>query len=190
MNAAVEHGGRRRSAPAAVIALAAALAICLLAVAWLLLDRAGTTADLERTREEQSATEDGLAAARNFLTAATSYSWREGEHEFTWLDQLADDEVRSGIEGSLGDLRASIVDQRLTARGQVVDAAARGVDDAHVEVLAFVDQEISRAGDERTTVDQMRIVVTMRRTGGAWLVDDLVFQSGGLGATEREGALD
>lgn len=180
-----------------VIALAAALLVAVGAVAWLLADRSpdsalssSAAAELDDLRAEKAASRDGLEAATTFLATATTYSWREGEHDFAWLDQLGNDEVRAGIEESVNGLEESIVDQRLTARGEVVDAAARVVDTSRVEVVAFVDQLLARAGDDQVSVDQMRIVVTMQRRGEEWLVDDLVFQSGGLGESGDTGALD
>ncbi|GAA4805199.1 hypothetical protein GCM10025786_05360 [Nocardioides caeni] len=197
-NAGSPRGRGGSGTATAVIALAAALTVALGAIIWLLVDRpesssdapASSSAELEALREEKVAGRDALAEAKAFLATATTYSWREGEHDFAWLDKLGNAEVRSGIEEAIVGLEESIVDQRLTAQGEVVDAAARVVDPSRVEVLAFVDQLLARADDDQVSIDQMRIVVTMQRTDGEWLVDDLVFQSGGLGQAEDERALD
>lgn len=189
-------GGRGPSTT--LIALVAALTVAIVAIAWLLADRrhdddarAGSaSAELTALRAEQSAAREAVAEAKTFLTAATTYSWRDGEHDFAWLDQLSNEEVRTGIEQAVDGLRASVVEQKLTAQGEVIDAAPRVVDSSRVEVLAFVDQLLARADDDQVSIDQMRIVVTMQHTDDGWMVDDLVFQSGGLGEPDDEGALD
>ncbi|GAA1542030.1 hypothetical protein [Nocardioides humi] len=175
-----------------VVALAAALVASLAAVAWLVVQERGASGDLEDAQSRaqaltarDDAEKAALEAAKEVLVEITSYSWKDGEHDFAWVDKIANAELREKLAPNVGDLQKAIVEGKVTAQGQVVDAAARAVDDHQVEVLAFVDQAITDEENTDVKIEEQRVSMTLRLEGGAWLVDRLELLSG---ANSGEGA--
>ncbi|TNM43310.1 hypothetical protein FHP29_06375 [Nocardioides albidus] len=127
--------------------------------------------------DELSARDDAekaaVAAAKEVLVQVTSYSWKDGEHDFAWLDRLSNAELKEKLAANVAKLQEAIVDGKVTAKGQVVDAAGRVVDETQVEVLAFVDQVITDDHNPDVKVDQQRVSMTMKLVKGEWLVDRL-----------------
>ncbi|WP_028654275.1 MULTISPECIES: hypothetical protein [unclassified Nocardioides] len=164
-----------------VIALAAALAVALAACAWLLVERrADDGADArEQARElraEKDANQAAVSAAGAFVVKATSYSWKDGEHDFAWIDELQDDEVRKRLQANAEDLKKAIRVSKTSAKGQVVESAGRVVSAEQVEVLAYYSQAITdEAGD--VSVQDGSILMTMKLAGGEWKVESLQFLS-------------
>ncbi|MCY1376666.1 hypothetical protein D9M69_641750 [compost metagenome] len=66
----------------------------------------------------------------------------------------------------------------MSAKGQIVDAAARAVGPTQVEVLAFVDQALTDEENKDIKIEEQRVSLTMKLVGGTWLVDQLELKSG------------
>ncbi|WP_435769189.1 hypothetical protein [Nocardioides sp. SYSU DS0651] len=164
-----------------LVALVAVLVACLGVGAWLVVENREQSEDIAQLRErarllsaEQEAEQDALAAARAFVAEVTTYSYKRGEHDFDWVDELHDPEVRERYEPVVADLQRAIRRNRTTARGQVVESAARVVDPTQVEVLAFVDQALTDPSGE-VSVEQSSITLTMKLVDGEWRVDEIGF---------------
>ena len=112
------------------------------------------------------------------LVEITTYSWKDGEHDFAWLDKIASSELRDKLAPNVEGLQKAIVDGRVTAQGTVVDAAGRAVDESQVEVLAFVDQAITDEENKDVKIEEQRVSMTMKLHQGAWLVDRLELLTG------------
>lgn len=169
----------------AVLALAGALVVALGVIAWLVAARGAAVDDRDAARAAASsaadadeAGADALAAAQQVMVDITTYSWRDGEHEFAWLDQIAGDELAERLAPNVPALQEAIVAGKVSAKGQVLDAAARVVDPAQVEVLAFVDQAITDETNTDVRVEEQRVSMTMVLVDGAWLVERLELLSG------------
>lgn len=166
-----------------VIALAAALVVALAACAWLLVDNRRDADDAADARSqarelqaEKDANKDAITAASAFVTKATSYSWEEGKHDFAWIDELQNEQVRERLEQNAEDLKKAIEVSKTSAKGEVVQAAGRVVGAEQVEVLAYYSQAITDdSGD--VSVQDGSILMTMKLVGGDWKVDSLQFLS-------------
>lgn len=172
---------RDEKAGTLTVLLAAALVACLAVGGWLVKqhdDQAEELADVQakvqRLDAEKRASREALEAAGAFVARATTYSYRAGQHDFAWVEELHDPEVRERYEPVVKDLQKAIRQNRTTAEGRVVDSAARVVDETQVEVLAFVDQALTDPGGE-VSVEQSSITVTMRLVAGEWRVDEIRF---------------
>jgi Mce-associated membrane protein len=168
-----------------VIALIAALVASLAVGGWLLVRERGAQDDLSRADArvaaliaEDDAAQAALDAAKKVLVQITTYSWKDGEHDFGWLDQIANAELKAKLAPNVSGLQKAIVGGKVTAKGQVVDAAPRAVSASQVEVLAFVDQAIANATDKGVKIEEQRVSMTMKLVDGAWLVDRLELLSG------------
>lgn len=163
------------------VALAGVVVALLAAGGWLLKEGDERADELAEAREqlqvleaEERAGREALKAAAVFVGKVTTYSYKEGEHDFAWVEELNDPDVRARYEPVVADLQRTIVASRTTAEGRVVDSAPRVIDQSQVEVLAFVDQAITdRAGE--VSVEQSSITVTMKRVDGEWRVEELRF---------------
>ncbi|MBV6725522.1 hypothetical protein [Nocardioides daeguensis] len=135
-------------------------------------------AEVQELTARNDAEKAALEAAKKVLVEITSYSWQDGEHDFAWIDQIANAELKEKLAPNVGDLQKAIVDGKVTAKGQVVDAAGRVVDDTQVEVLAFVDQAITDDTNTDVKIEEQRVSMTMTLVKGEWLVDRLDLLSG------------
>lgn len=179
--------GPERTGPGnLVIALAAALVVALAACAWLLVDNrkkaddiaAGADArgQVRELQAEKAANKDAITAANAFVAKATSYSYEEGKHDFAWIDELQNKEVRERLEKNVAGLKKAIEVSKTSAKGQVVQAAGRVVSPEQVEVLAYYSQAITDDSDE-VSVQDGSILMTMKLVGADWKVDSLEFLS-------------
>ncbi|NYI47115.1 Mce-associated membrane protein [Nocardioides aromaticivorans] len=165
-----------------VIALAAALVVALAACAWLLVDRqsgddgADARSQVRELQAEKAANKDAITAASAFVTKATSYSYEDGKHDFAWIDELQNKEVRERLEKNVADLKKAIEVSKTSAKGQVVEAAGRVVSAEQVEVLAYYSQAITDDSGE-VSVQDGSILMTMKLIGADWKVDSLQFLS-------------
>lgn len=177
--------GPRSSGPSTlVIALVALLVVALAGCAWLVKTNRDQDADIKAAQDrakvideleaEKKADEQAVAAARAFVTKVTTYSWEEGKHDFAWVKELLDEEVRGPLEERAEDLKKAIVASKTSAKGEVVDAMGRVVDATQVEVLAFVDQGITDPSG-KVSVEESAIRLVMKRVDDTWRVDTLTF---------------
>lgn len=168
----------------AVIALVAALVVALAACGFLLKDNLDKRDDIrsaEKAQEtlddlaaEKQANQDAIEAASAFVAKVTTYSFEEGQHDFDWVEELQNEEVREQFRERVADLQATIVASKTSAKGQVTQSAGRVVDRSQVEVLAFVDQAITDPTGE-VSVEQSSINLTMKLVDDVWKVDTLTF---------------
>lgn len=68
--------------------------------------------------------------------------------------------------------RESLVAQRATQQAEVLVAGVVSATPSQAEVLVFLDRRVAKAG-EGTTVRPYRVLVTVVRRGGGWLVSDI-----------------
>lgn len=176
--------GEERSGPSnLVLALVAALVVSLGVCGWLVKEN-NDRGDQARAAREQAQTldaekqayRDAVEAASVFVAEVTTYSFKDGEHDFGWVEDLQDETVREQFRERVADLQKTIVASKTSARGQVTESAARVVDRTQVEVLAVVDQAITDQAGE-VSVEQSSISLVMTLVGDEWLVDTLTFLS-------------
>lgn len=135
-------------------------------------------AKVQELTAEDTAADEALAAAKVLLAEITTYSWKEGDHEFAWLEKIAGTELKEKLAPNVPLLQEQIVKGKVTAKGQVVDSAARVVDPSQVEVLAFVDQAITDETNKDIKIEEQRVSMTMKLVDDEWLVDRLELLSG------------
>lgn len=135
-------------------------------------------AKVQELTAQDTAADEALAAAKTLLAEITTYSWKEGDHEFAWLDKIAGTELKDKLAPNVPLLQEQIVKGKVTAKGQVVDSAARVVDASQVEVLAFVDQAITDETNKDIKIEEQRVSMTMKLVDDQWLVERLELLSG------------
>lgn len=119
--------------------------------------------------------QDDLAAAQA-LDAAQKYAVKLANFDADTIDQhFADVE-----NGSMGEfqgrhaksrerLRRLLVDNQVTTRGNVVEAAVKSTSPNKVVVLVLVDQAVTTGMSPDPQIDRSRIRMTMEKVDGQWL---------------------
>jgi Mce-associated membrane protein len=153
--------------------LALALVAALIAVVLLWRDRGDAEDRADSTSGLVDASLEAEKVARDAVTRMTTYSFRTVDADFTWVDDVGTEKFQKNFAGASNDAVTLVKSLKATAVGTVIDSAATAVDDDHVKVLLFVDQEISSQGKEGTKLDQPRVTMQMVQQGGEWLVDEV-----------------
>jgi len=129
-------------------------------------------------KAEQSAGNAALKEARTLLVDMTTYSWKKGKHDFAWVDRLTNADLKDKLAPNVPKLKKLIVKEKVRAQGKILDAAARVVDATQVEIVAFVDQALTRGGDPQVNIDEQRVSMTLVLKDDTWMVDRLDLHTG------------
>lgn len=127
----------------------------------------------DEQRDLAEAGREAEAAARAAVTSMTTYDHETVEEDFAWVEEAGTQDFQQFFAESSSRARELITAVRASAQGEVVASAANVVSTDEVEVLLFVDQRITSAGEEGTRLDQPRVTMHMVRRDGRWLVDRL-----------------
>ncbi|GAB4001684.1 hypothetical protein [Nocardioides ultimimeridianus] len=71
-------------------------------------------------------------------------------------------------------IRSTVIKQGATVTARTTDTGLSGIAPDTAAVLAFVQQTSRRAGTARSTVTPWAVGVTLKRSGGSWLIDGLI----------------
>ncbi|MFL6061458.1 MAG: hypothetical protein ACJ72E_09520 [Marmoricola sp.] len=112
-------------------------------------------------------------AARTAAVELTTYDWRSLDQDFSWVEDGGTPAFQQRYAEVSAPIRTFVLKIKAHLKGSVVDSAARATDADHAVVLLFVDQTITNDTNSDHTLDQPRMTMTMVRTGGRWLVDDV-----------------
>lgn len=168
MNRLLRPGVRERlTGDRLVLGVIVALSLALMAALFALVLGTGPAGD---TSADEAA---ALAVARRSAVSMTSYDHASLDRDFAWVDDGATDRFAEQFRAANEPLRSVITDLEATATGTVSEAAATSTGPDTATVVMFVDQSIANASDGTTRQDRSRVVMTMVRRGGTWLVDDV-----------------
>lgn len=164
---------RNRRLPTMVAALLALLlVVALLAALLLWREVRDLRPDAELQRAETSATD----AASRIAVSMTSYDYKTVDQDFSWIQDDGTSSFTETFLKSSEPIRKLIQSTKAHAEGTVTDAAGKAEDPDHVTVVLFVDQQLTRAGDAKPSVDSSRVAMDMVRDGTRWLVDEVTLR--------------
>ncbi|MBO9520552.1 MAG: hypothetical protein J7518_03360 [Nocardioidaceae bacterium] len=158
--------GARWVVPVLVVALLAALVMLGLVVK-----------DLRHERDLRTAGEQADKAARAAVVSMTTYDYQSVEDDFAWVDSAGTAAFRKQYAEISAPIKKLVVELKAKASGTVIASAPRVEDASHVEVLLFVDQQITNPGEAKPGLDQPRVTMSMVKSDGRWLVDDVQLKS-------------
>jgi Mce-associated membrane protein len=155
--------------------LVAALGIALIAVVLLWRERDDLMDRVEQAEHAPNASVASAAetAARDAVTRMTTYDHSSVDEDFGWVDDAGTAEFQQTFTEASADAIELIKGFKSSAHGTVIDSAATVVDDDHVKVLLFVDQELKAPGQPEPKLEESRVIMQMVREDGRWLVDDV-----------------
>lgn len=157
--------GRSRLVLILVVLLVAALAAVAL-LGWQYLS-------LREDRALADAAAEATDVAERVVTEMTTYDHATVEEDFAWVSEVGTPRFERDQEATSAPLIPIIKRTKAQAEGTVQRSAATAVSEDEVTVLLFVDQVLGREGTEQTNVDRTRVEMTMVRSDGTWLVDEI-----------------
>ena len=123
--------------------------------------------------DESSARREALKAATTSAIDLTSYDHDHLDRDFAWVKARATPKFADEYATANEPLRTIITKLKADAVGTVVEASATVQDSERVKVLLFVDQTITNGTDNKTRTERNRVIMSMVKRGGEWLVDDV-----------------
>jgi Mce-associated membrane protein len=133
--------------------------------------------DLRHERDLRTAGEQADKAARAAVVAMTTYDYQHVEDDFGWVDSAGTASFRKRYAEISAPIKKLVVQLKAKASGTVIASAPRVESTDHVEVLLFVDQQITNPGESKPSIDQPRVTMSMVKRDGRWLVDDVELKS-------------
>ncbi len=155
--------GRRWWVVRAAIAVVAVIAVASSACAGIL------GVKLRNRDEIDAAARQASVTAQNYAVTLTSIDSQHIDQNFTEVLNGATGEFKDMYAQSSSQLKKLLVESKAVSKGKVVDSSIKSAAADKVEVMLFVDQEVTNAMSPEPRVDRSRIVMTMQRLGGRWL---------------------
>jgi Mce-associated membrane protein len=143
---------------------------------WLISKKNSAEDDLKKAESDNAtyaAGPEARDAAESMLLDMTSYSYKDIDHEYTWLDNFSSDALRRRYAQQIPKLKKIIKASQASAKGQVVVSAYNTVDKDSATVLAYVRQVLKTKDDERGAVEDQWTTLKMVRDGSGWKIDDI-----------------
>lgn len=123
--------------------------------------------------EVHAAAGEALTAAREFVTLMINVDYRELEQNTAEVLARSTGEFKTKYSSSLDQLRQTMVENRASAKGTVVDSAIRSEMANKVTTLMFVDQSVRNTAVPDGRLDRSRVQVTMENVQGRWLASEV-----------------
>jgi Mce-associated membrane protein len=156
----------RRTIPAWLLAVLAALVALLLACAGYLLTQPADAAVADSTRAAQS-------AAERAATTILAYDYRHLDEDQQAADALMTPAYRKKYDALFSQIAANAPDLKVVVTVDVVASGIVRSGDDRVQVLVFVNRPTLRKDKADPEIFRDQVVLTMVRSGDQWLVDDM-----------------
>lgn len=164
--AAGERTGRRL--PAGAAAPLVALVLALVAFALVL------TVSLRDPNAREADARAATAAARTSLEQLLSYSYQTLDQQAAANAALLTGAFKGEYATTMRETIAPVaVKDEVTVRARSYEAGVMGQTPDTVTVQVFLNQAKTAKGEEQPSVDQNRVIATMRRVEGRWLIEKL-----------------
>lgn len=163
-----DDAGRRGRLPAGAATPLTLLVLALVAFALVLTVSLRDPGD--RERDARAAT----AAARTSLEQLLSYSWKTLDAQAQRNAGLLTGSFRTEYATTMAGAIAPVAEkQKVTVQARSYEAGVMGQTPDTVTVQVFLNQAKTAEGEEQPSVDQNRVIATMRKVDGRWLVERL-----------------
>lgn len=141
------------------------LSLVALAVSLLLWVESGRAAD------RRDGTRAATAAARTAVETMLSYDYKTFDQHTAQVDTLLTGAFRTEFDnGTRQSVKPLAVANQAVVQARASEVGVMNATDNTVRVLAFVNQATTSAKLDRPQVDQNRVILTMTRVDGRWLV--------------------
>lgn len=163
-----------------LVVLVVLVVLAAAALVWALRDvRDGAATDVSSADATDAVVASSSVKESVRLTAATgarlaySYSWRTLADDKDAARELMTPAMRDRYDRTMAGVTTSSRRDRTVVEAEVVETALVTASGTYARVLVFVNRRTTGRGLERPTLDLDRVLVTLRRGGGEWRVDEL-----------------
>ena len=144
--------------------------VAVLAVAALLAGGGYAGWKLYENHAVDQAEQQAVATAKDYAVTLTSIDSGSIDQNFSEVLNGATGEFKDMYSRSSNQLKQMLVDNKATSKGVVVDAGVKSATTDRVVVMLFVDQSITNTASPEPRVDRSRVLMTMDKVDGRWLV--------------------
>jgi Mce-associated membrane protein len=114
-----------------------------------------------------------LSSARTYAVELASYNYRDLHHDFGTVAANSTPSFRRTFAESSDALESTLSKYKATAVASVESAGVVSASTSRAVVLVFLDQKIANSTQTKPTTDRSQVEVTVVRSGGRWLVDQV-----------------
>ncbi len=148
-----------RAGAALVITCLVAAVVCAVVFGWKLKNR----------NEIDSAAQQASATAQAYAVTLTSIDAQHIDENFTAVLDGATGEFKDMYAQSSQQLKSLLIQNSARSQGTVVDWSIKSASKNRVQVMMFVDQDVTNSASPEPRVDRSRILMTMDKVDGRWL---------------------
>lgn len=114
-----------------------------------------------------------LSAASQATQRVLSYSWKSLDADLEGARAVTTGEMREQYDDTMAGIETQTVKNEAVVEATVVSAAAISVSEHDAKVLLFVNQSTVGKHLDQPRVDLNRVVVTLHRDTGDWMITEL-----------------
>ena len=114
-----------------------------------------------------------VAAAKAYAHDVATYSYLHLHRDFGRVESESTPSFRRSFIRSSDSLAKVLVQYKATASAKVLAAGVSSISSTKAVVLLFVNQSVANSTQQGLSTDDSRIEVTLLRSGGRWLLQDL-----------------
>lgn len=115
-----------------------------------------------------------LDAGKHYALDLTTYDYNKIDENFQVVAKNSSPAFAKQYKEVSDQLTGIIKDFKGVSKGTVVEAGISGGDASRMDVILFVDQEITNAQLNAPRVDRSRMKMSLISDGGAWKIDSLI----------------
>lgn len=136
---------------------------------------AGTAWALVAAQHQRDAeAAEALAAARSYAATLTTTDQNTIDKNFADVLGGATGEFKDAYSKAAATMRKMLIDNKVSTKGVVEDAAVKAVRGDDVDVLLSVKQDVTSAAVEKPRTDYVSVSMTMRKVGDKWLAAEVL----------------
>jgi Mce-associated membrane protein len=114
-----------------------------------------------------------LAAARTYAVQLASYNYRDLKVGFATVAADSTSSFRRSFTESSDALKTTLTRYKATADASAVSAGLVSSDPSRAVALVFLTQRIANSTQPKPTTDRSQVEITLVRSGGRWLIDQV-----------------
>jgi Mce-associated membrane protein len=156
---------------AVILGVVAILLAVALALTALQLGDKGST--LDGARALDGARTSALAAARTYAVELAGYDYRHLDQDFGVVLSHSTPSFASKFSKSSDVLKSALLKYHASAKATVVAAGLVSATTGQAVALVFLDQTVTNSTQKKPTTDQSQVEITLVRTGGSWLINQV-----------------
>lgn len=124
-------------------------------------------------RQQESASAQALQAAKDYTNELANIDYGTVDKSLDDLRSHTTDKLNALHTKDGERIRKIIVDKKVTARGEIVEATIVSATKDRVTVELLVDQMVADIDTPEPDTERNRVTITMDRIDGRWLASDV-----------------